>query len=460
MLVFKPFVSFADDLKKIDSLNQLIGLQSGENRIKTIIALSEVYRLVSFDKSMKTGQDAVVYADENGFQELKASALKSLGQSALLSGDYELAFDYCNKALSLFEQNKNLNEIALTLNQIGFIKMQVAEYEDAIEYYKKSVEKSTENKNDSLVAFVVVNIGNAYFEQGKLDEAFEAFYRGQLLSKKHGDSIQYAKLSMNIGMIYWQWDKNDTAIAILQNSIAIMERFKVTESLSLAYNNIGLIYLNDKNNPIEAEQYFDAALKIREANGAPIPIANVLVNKATVYIKLGKAELAVPILKRSLEMYETTNQVQGILRANYHLGEAYRELKLYTVSNLHLIACFDKANAYNLSYYSGITIDILMKNYTDLNDFESFLKYFKIFKTEYDTLINQNNQLATKEAHLKFKIEEIMPQFEALSEQNTLLNEKIRFYQYLLSSIVGVLIILVLIFFSRKFITGFNKKNG
>ena len=81
--VFYAVSIFADgNLIKIDSLNKLVGLQSGRERIETLIMLSEAYRDISLDKSLQTGVEAGKYASDEGFENLKGRILLSMGESA------------------------------------------------------------------------------------------------------------------------------------------------------------------------------------------------------------------------------------------------------------------------------------------------------------------------------------------------------------------------------------------
>jgi len=211
---------------------------------------------------------------------------------------------------------------------------------------------------------------------------------------------------MNIGMIYWQWDENDRAIVELRKSIEVFERTNLNEMLSLAYNNLGLIYLYDKDGPDTASMYFSKSLEIRETFGSPVPIANVLVNMALVYSAQNNIEKAEKFYNRALQIYETSGSVQGIIRIYYHLGEDYHNLKNYQRSNEYLQKCITKASEHGVEQYYSIVNDMFMKNYEALGDFQSFLFHFKNFKTDHDTLMSQFNLAQSRESQLKFRFSE------------------------------------------------------
>lgn len=441
-------VTYSDDheMIRIDSLNNLIQKQTGPSRVSTLLALSEAYRLLSYDKSMKTGWDAIAYAEENGYHHLKATVLITLGQGAQQAGDYDLAKEYFKKSHDAYlKVNDNLG-LAKVCNLMGVINLHTAEYSKAIIQFNESIDWAKKTNNDTLIVAATGNLGNAYFELGKLDQALDAFFQTRLMAGKIGDSLVFAKQMMHIGMVYWQWDENQNAAQHLKNAIKILERKNAYAILSNAYNNIGLIYLSDLKAPDTAQGYFEKALAIRERTGAPIPIANVLINLANVHLKKYNYVAAEPIYKRVLQIYQSSKHVQGIIRTCYHLGETYHFMKDYQKSNFYLELCLKNAAENNISQYNSIVTNILMENYIALNDFASFLKHFRTFKIEHDTLANQFNRSQVNESHLKYKIAEIEPQIEALATSNTLQAKTLRFYQYLSAAMVGILLLAILLF--------------
>lgn len=452
--------AFAEnDIRLIDSLNQLISVQTGSERLQTLLALSEAYRIVSYDKSMKTGWEALTYADEQGFHELKALVLKSLGQSAQNTGDYDLASAYFEKALEAYEYIGNKEGIADIHILLGILLQNTSEYEVSIQHLQQAISIANDLKNDTIYLAATNGLGASYYETGKFNEAMDAYYQVQILSKKMGDTLKLGISLMNSGMIYWQWDQNNKAIDYLKQALEIFETQNSFEYLSMAYNNLGLIFFNDKNEPDTAYLYFNKSLAIRETLGNPISIANVLLNMANVYSSKDNFEKAEPVYFRALQIYESSTFIQGIIRTFFHLGEAYYKAKKYELSIDYLEKCLHKANEYNIGYYNTITSELLMKNFIATNDFPSFLKYFEIFKVEHDSLVKQNNLLLDSESDFKYKLLELYPRLTELEAENKRLADQTRFYNYIFASIIGILGFALLGLLLYKMITLIKKNN-
>ncbi len=436
-LQFSFSIQAQDELLKIDSLNQLISNQSGSERMKSLLALSEAYRMVSVDKSIKTGWDALTYADEHGLNSLKASVLRSLGQSAQQAGDFDLAADYYKKAATYFSNLNNREGLARTYNLIGILNLNKSELDTALVYFDRVHTLADELDNDTLRCTAMKNQGQIWFEMGELNKAHDSFYKSSLVFLQLKDTVNYASSLLNLSQVLWQWDQNNEAIETLEKVIVIFEKYKKFADLSMAYSNLGLIYYYDKKDYDRAYEYFKKALKIRELDGNPIPVAHTLVNMANVYSAREEYENARLNYLRALQIYTSTDFVQGVVRTYYHLGESYHNSKQYALSNTYLKQCLDKATAFGFLSYQSIANELLMKNYIALNDFPSFLIYYQTFKDKHDTLLNEQSRLQAKVAVAQQEYESILARNNSLSAENEKLNSKLHAYNLTWAALLG-----------------------
>jgi tetratricopeptide (TPR) repeat protein len=322
---------------------------------------------------------------------------------------------------------------------MGDLKINTAEYDTALVYFERVYAIANELVDDTLIGFSFQNKGSVWFETGRLNEAYDAFYKASIIFLKLSDSVSYAQSVMNMSQVLWQWDQNDEAIEKLQTMIGIAERHQQLEILSKAYSNLGLIYYYDEDNYSLAMDYFSKALKIREKRGYSIPIANILVNIANVHVAQNQFQDAFSNFDRALKIYESTNAIQGIVRTHFHLGEAYHKNKEYQLSNQNLEKCLSKAKEFDIISYNSIATDLLMQNYIALNDFASFLTYFKTYKIEKDSLEDAFNQFQAKEAKFRLLSEELQQLSDSASAENEKLNQKLMTYNYLTAAVIGLI---------------------
>lgn len=449
-LQFSFSIQAQNELLKIDSLNQLISNQSGSERMKSLLALSEAYRMVSIDKSIKTGWDALTYADEHGLKSLKANVLRSLGQSAQQAGDFDLAADYYHKAAMHFSNLSNRKGLALTYNLIGILNLNKAEYDTALVYFERFHALAVELDNDTLICTAMKNKGQIWFELGELNKAHDSFYKASLVFLQLQDTVNYASSLLNLSQVLWQWDQNNEAIEALEKVIVIFEKYKKLNDLSMAYSNLGLIFYYDKKDYDQAFNYFQKSLKIRELDGNPIPVAHTLVNMANVFSAREQYVKARENYLRALQIYTSTDFVQGIVRTFFHLGESYHNSKEYTLSNTYLQQCLAKATEFGFLSYQSISNELLMKNYIALNDFPSFLVYYNTFKDKHDTLLNDHSRLQAQLAVAQQEYENIFARSNSLSAENEKLKSKLYAYNLIWAALLGFGFFAVALLLLRK----------
>ncbi len=433
-------------MTRIDSLNTVLQQQTGADRAASLLALSEAFRLVSFEKTMKSGQEALDYAEAHQLNVLKAQICKSLGQSAQLAGDYDLAYQYFLKSLQLYRNLGDDFNLARLNNMLGNLKTNVSEYDSALFYFEKvSLLASTLN-NDSLLAWATINRGNAWFETGRLNEAHDAFYKASIMFGKLGDSINRSFAQMNMSQVLWQWNQNDKAIALLEETMSFARRNGHDEMLSRACSNIGLIYYYDLEDYPTALRYFEEALHIREAEASPVPIAHTLLNIANVYVAQDEVSRAIPLYERAMLIYQAAGAAQGEVRTFYHLGEAYRQMGDFKQSNTQLQNCLHAAEAHGIVTYSSIVRDLMMENFIDLKDFPSFLVQYQSYRQENDSLADAFNNLQASEAEFRQRADELLLLRDQLENENRQLRQRVQVQQYVAGAFTGIMLFSLMIY--------------
>ena len=94
-----------------------------------------------------------------------------------------------------------------------------------------------------------MNLGNAFFEKGAYDNALVVY-------KKALETSPYnSRLHCNLGYLYWGKGNIEEAIKEYEKAI------KYDNTYDIAYNNLGVIYLDDLGKVQKAMELFEAARK-------------------------------------------------------------------------------------------------------------------------------------------------------------------------------------------------------
>ncbi len=162
-----------------------------------------------------------------------------LAQYCYLKGDIDSAVEQYQTAVTLNPNPKWTSVVAQTL---GFIFQEnIKNFDAAISSYQNAYNL---NPND---IDIYLNLGNVFFEKGSYDNAL-IVYRKALESSPHN-----ARLHCNLGYLYWGKGNVEEAIKEYEKAI------KYDDTYDIAYNNLGVIYLDDLGRVKKAIELFEAA---------------------------------------------------------------------------------------------------------------------------------------------------------------------------------------------------------
>ncbi|MDH5402916.1 MAG: tetratricopeptide repeat protein [Candidatus Heimdallarchaeota archaeon] len=140
-------------------------------------------------------------------------------------GEHNNALQYIENSYELNKQLGHTYQIAIALNNFGFLYSGKGELDLAIDYFNKSLVILEEIKDTRLSALIHRNIGGIYRVKGEADKAIEhcqKSYESYLAI----DSILEASESLSeFGYIYSTLGKYETAIDYLEKSLEIKRKF-------------------------------------------------------------------------------------------------------------------------------------------------------------------------------------------------------------------------------------------
>lgn len=240
----------------------------------------------------------------------KGIALLDLGNSYLRQGkayylntETDRALAQCFNALAIFDTLNNIERLAATTSNIGYIYSDMGDFLNAVKYYKSSYQYSLA-ANDSLKLNSILNdLANLHFEFGEIRESidlhFKALenYKNILSSKDEFDHL------VNIAVCYKKLNTDSANIYLsLAESIAIKE--KDSASLAIVFNNLGNL------------------------------------NR-----ELGNLQQSVSYLRNAFEIFENHKDTLNSMIVAYNMAETYEFLKLYTESSLYYKKALELSNA-------------------------------------------------------------------------------------------------------------------
>ena len=196
-------------------------------KINMLNKRSENLSKIDVDSSSYLAQEALTLAKQANFKRGIAAATKNLAICNYVNGKSDIAIKQFIEAIKLFEELKDVSELAHCYSQMGIAYYLQYQYDNALKYYNKSIElyKKTTNKKD--LAGVYINQGISYTYVKKMDLAEINYNEALKIYQEINYEPGYAPAYNSLAKIYYAKKEYNKAISY----------YKLAEQYSLKSNN-------------------------------------------------------------------------------------------------------------------------------------------------------------------------------------------------------------------------------
>ncbi len=252
-----------------------------------------------------------------GNHKIYAATLDSIARIHKNRGDFDLAVDAWQMALSVAKYAQDTDTVLRTLANLGMSHSAWGRYGEALTFYEESLELAQTLKHDASIARLHNNIGTVYRYQGKLDDALARFQKALAIDRRLGDEGAIAARIANIGTVYMDRGDYEQARKHFEDALAAARKLKDEDKIAVRLNNIGAASysLGDYEGALK---YYQEALELHNKLGQRPEAATVLSNIGSVYWYLERYGDAEQALTRSIDIKESLRKgASGDIRRDY-----------------------------------------------------------------------------------------------------------------------------------------------
>lgn len=286
--------------------------------------------------------------------------------------------------------------------------------------------------------------GVAHRMKGNLDDALTSLLESANLAMEYEEYDLLAEAYLEIGATYSTNNDLKNALVYENKAIALFRRLDKKQELAINLLNTGFSYYS-MNEYDSALLYYTEAAPIFDSLAFVIGQAYTQGNRALVYWKTGKTEVAERDLLGAIEMLIPLGDQYGI--ADYHnqLGNLYFEDEQRAKAIFHLSKGLDLAQNLDLKEQIRDASLLLSKLYAAQADYDSAYIYHQQYAAFSDSL--ENSEQTKKMADLRTEFEVNLRE----NEIDTLEKEKKLQQTYVIITIIllAFAIVLVLLFRQR-----------
>ena len=417
----------------VDSLETVLKLQSNENieRLKTLNHLANYIHLENPNRGLSFANQAITLAIKLNAkdEEVLAYRYKAYNLTSLYK-DSE-AIEAYNKAIEILKSQNKLTEVAKFEYNKGLLYFNKSNYSKSIYCYEKALKIFEKDKDSLLMAIVLNGIGTSQMYLTKYPEAINTYLKSSKIHENFSkpNANRHAETINNIGILYHRIEKYDLALEYYFKCLEIYEKSNNSFGMASTLTNIGNAYDNLEK-PKKALPNYENALNIMTKLNHKFGIASALVNIGIANITLKKYEEALSYLERSKILFEALEDTFNLAIVYENIGLVYLK-KLensnttdnLTKAKLNLEKAMSYANAIdNLKSKANIFEKLALVN-LKLNDYESaYYNLEESHKTKASYLsIEKKEEIAKLEA--KFEYEKKEAELRALHDKEQAVKE-------------------------------------
>lgn len=412
LLLLFPGILFSQ-ITEIDSLKLLLNRQDDSVKVQILIDIYENYEQGKILLGKEYLDQALELVDKLDNDHLKATVLLQYGNFYNITGDFENAISYMNKAKEIFERENCYIAVGSAYN----------------------------------------NLGTTYEKQGKYDEAMDCLIKALSIYETTDDSLSIARTHLNLGLLYFRQSNFSKSLELYNKSLAIREKINDKAGMALLYNNMAIVnyYLEDYDN---VRNYFERAYEIYVELGYIRQQLMALSNLAEILNILGQKEKALNsyymILELEKELGHKVEQAQTYIL----IGDIYKSRGDIKNAKKYLYLGLETAKEVGALVEIGDAYYILSQVYKDEFKYKEALKYHELYFAINDSLFNAEKSKQIQEIETQYETKKKEQQIKNLENEKTIKDLKIKkqknFSIFLLSGFVSIFIFLLILFSQIK----------
>lgn len=249
---------------------------------------------------------------------------------------------------------------------------------DSCDYYNRiSIRQAKAIENNAVLSAAHKTLGDMFYLMGQFDSALYHVKTSIGYNRLEGDLIREAIIFQTLGNVYSKIGEYDSAYAVLERSVPIFrDNPDYFIYQGLAYNNLGLIGL-DQGNYIIASDYFHKALAIHEDLGQEFRSAIILGNIGVVYENLNEYDKALEIHSRCYNVFKKTEDLYRQTESLYNGGLVLKKLELLDTAAINFRLALEKSYLVNHDEIISLSLKELGDLFLIRSELDSSLFYLR-----------------------------------------------------------------------------------
>ncbi|MDI1234958.1 MAG: tetratricopeptide repeat protein [bacterium] len=293
-----------------------------------------LYSNISLAKKQAFG--AVQLATAINFQKGLAGAYNRVGVVYDVSGNFDSALYFYQKALTLNKALKNLKGQGSALSNIGLTYWNKGDYSNALNSFYAAIKPLEAIKHYHYLGNCFNNIGLVYTDLRNTPKSKLYFDLALKNYDLAGREYEKASVLCNIAMIYARENRPDSSIAINQQAIKIYEKGRDNYNLGKCYHNIADEYRTIKNNDLAIASYLKA-IEYHKLSDNKTGLGESLMYLSELYMNFGNDALAQKYVNEAFLICSEIESPKVLSNIYFHYAIVKQRLGEYKIAAQYFV---------------------------------------------------------------------------------------------------------------------------
>jgi tetratricopeptide (TPR) repeat protein len=357
----------------------------------------------------------------------------SLGAIYYARGNFHEAINNYQESMEMRIRQGNLLRVAQTENNIANSWYNIARYDMAIEYYQKALPVFERFKYSPGIASIYNGMAVIYFDQKLYDKSLENHLKKLEISRETGNLKEVGNTLNNIGNVYEKITYDSLSNILGSEFEDIIIRDKTDKYLKM-YSR--------------ALNYYNQSLQIRKDLNDRPGLLVTLGNIGILYMHAGKLDTALEYLEMTRTFSQEMNNIDELARALMRIGQICAYKFKYDAALQYLNQSLDYAIQMDIKALIQDIYGILSGIYEKKNDYYQALAYYKLYSAVKDSISQKETLNMMTEMQVKFETENIVKANELLMVKSQLSETRVKQQKILIYFFIIILFLIsVLVFF-------------
>ena len=204
-----------------------------------------------------------------------ADAYNLLAMNYFRLGILDRALLFAQNCYEMDMKSGDSDRISSSLNQLACICMASESYREAEKYIQQAIAVEEPLGRPDKLAVRYGNACDIALGLGKIEEALDYATKAYAMDEKRGDEVEMGVRLSQMASCLTKMDMLDEAMNDLQRAEKIFLEYDRKNSLSICYNQMGIIY-NEKGQPWKSADYLTRSMELSLETGNTLQRAKTL----------------------------------------------------------------------------------------------------------------------------------------------------------------------------------------